>query len=280
MNVRRTVSLQSPWAAITLVAAIASTSAAQTRTQDPKPLAFDVVSIRENKSPPVQGPPDFGPTPDGYRSMNQSLILPLLTAYPPADGGVFFSNDRVVGLPDWMRQERYDLSAKVGEADMAEWQKPASQKVMLPAMLEAMFRERCKILVHRETKESSVSFLTVSKGGPKFKETNPDEAHAGVTLPGGGIAVPDQSGMKMYGISMATIAAFLTQMGGGSGAAIVDKTGLTGKYDVEMRMREGTASDREAMVSIMLDELGLKLESGKAPLEKLVIDHMERPSPN
>jgi len=47
-----------------------------------KPLAFDVISVRENKSAPVQGPPVFGPTGDGYRAMNVSLILALLTAGP------------------------------------------------------------------------------------------------------------------------------------------------------------------------------------------------------
>jgi len=177
-------------------------------------------------------------------------------------------------------QERYDVVAKVGEADMAEWQKPASQKAMLPAMLQAMFAERCKLVAHRETKDASVSFLVVAKAGQKFKETNPDETHTGMTLPGGGVAMQDQSGMKMYGISIATVAVFLTQIRGEAGGTIMDKTGLTGKYDVVLKTPEGMGPDREYIVSTMLDDLGLKLESGKAPVEKLVIDHMERPSAN
>jgi uncharacterized protein (TIGR03435 family) len=255
-------------------------AAAQAAPTPSKPMAFDVVSIRENKSAPVQGPPVFGPTGDGYRAMNESLVLPLLTAFPPQDGGTFFSDDRIVGLPDWVMQERYDVVAKVGEGDLAEWQKPASQKTMLPAMLQAMFVERCKLVAHRETKEATVYFLEVGKAGPKFKETNPDETHAGMTLPGGGIATQDRSGMKMYGVSIATVAVILAQVGGGSGGTIVDKTGLTGKYDVEMRMREGMGPGREGYVSAILDDLGLKLSSGKAAVERLVIEHMERPSAN
>jgi uncharacterized protein (TIGR03435 family) len=246
-------------------------------------LAFDVISIREKKSAPMQGMPVFGPTGDGYRAVNMQLFLALMTAYvPAAGGGSFFGNGQITGMPDWVMQERYDIVAKVGDADMAEWQKPAAQKLMLQAMLQSMFAERCKMVVHRETKETAVSFLVLGKSGPKFKETDPAETHAGVTMPFGGVMSPDPSGMKMYGVSMETLATFLTQMGGDGGRQIVDKTGLTGNYDVVMRMRERMepGSDPGMMVPMMLDDLGLKLEPGKAVVEKLVIDHMERPSAN
>jgi bla regulator protein BlaR1 len=251
----------------------------------PKPLAFDVVSMRENKTPPGPRPMlDIGPTADGYHAINVPLLFPMLTAYvPTAPAGATFTPNQISGLPDWIMQEQYDISAKVGEAEMAEWQKPGAQPAMLREMLQTMFAERCKIVVHRETKESPVSFLVVGKNGPKFKETNPAETHAGMNIPfgGGGVMVPGPDGMHAYGVTMGTLAMFLSSMSGGT-QTVVDKTGLTAKYDVLLKTPEtaGPGFDRETMVPDQLSELGLKLESGKAPVETLVIDHMERPSAN
>src|SRR5580658_7063833 len=69
-----------------------------------KALAFDVVSIRQNTTPiaPRMGPPQFGPTPDGYRSTNVPLVLIVMSAYPPTSGGgEMITPDRITGLPDW-----------------------------------------------------------------------------------------------------------------------------------------------------------------------------------
>jgi uncharacterized protein (TIGR03435 family) len=165
-------------------------------------------------------------------------------------------------------------------------------------MLQAMFAERCKLTVHREVKEVGVSSLVVAKGGPKFKETDPTVEHpGGMKLPWGGVLVPNQTkdgmSMSMYGTSMASLASLLSTMGGGMGGGgrtIVDKTGLTGRYDVVLKFQggegpgqnqtAGAASDPGGGVSSMLGDLGLKLESSKAAVETLVIDHMERPSEN
>jgi uncharacterized protein (TIGR03435 family) len=150
----------------------------------PERLAFEVVSIRLNQSP--QGsPPSRGPTPDGYHMSDASLLIPMLTAYVPQSGAAFFSEGQVRGLPDWFISEKYDVDAKVGDGDLAEWQKPASQAAMLPQMLQTMFADRCKMVVHREMQDVSVYLLKVGKGGPKFKETNPSEdPPKGTNLPG------------------------------------------------------------------------------------------------
>src|ERR1017187_1090970 len=81
--------------------------------------AYEMDSIRQNVSEQRQmGPPQFGPTPDGYRMTNAPLMLPILTAYVPQTGGVaFFTNDRITGLPDWLKMDRYDIDAKVSEED-------------------------------------------------------------------------------------------------------------------------------------------------------------------
>jgi bla regulator protein blaR1 len=253
---------------------------------DAKPMAFEVVSIRQHKGDDVA--PGHGPTANGYRMTNLTLIVPILTAYVPQTGGAaLYLNNQVKGLPDWMR-DRYDIEAKVSEADLAEWQKPSSQKVMLPAMLQAMLSDRLKLEVHRDIKEVPVYSLVVGKSGPKFKEANPAEAHQGMTLPnGGGTVVPEDGGhaLHFYAVSMTSLAPLLSNW---AGRPVQDKTGLTGKYDLQMASPAmpvaspdgSAAADPEGSVVTSMEDLGLKLVPGKGQVETLVIDRVERPSEN
>jgi uncharacterized protein (TIGR03435 family) len=264
-----------------------------------KPLAFDVVSIRQNTSAPQRqmGMPQFGPTADGYRMTNMPLILPILTAYVPSIGGTaFFSNDQITGMPNWATSTRFDIDAKVAGEDLPQWQKPAEQPAMLREMLQALLADRCKIVVHRNVKEVPVYSLVVGKNGPKFKETNPDEEHpGGIKLPWGGTLVPGQDGMKLYGASMQSLATLLSEMGR-MDRPIQDKTGLAGKYDLTLKPppgmggppssppQEGGASSAPdpgpSISSIIADQLGLDLKPTKAQVESLVIDHIEKPTAN
>ena len=281
---------------------VAGVAVAVTATAPAKAYAFDVISIRQNISGQQMGMgmPQFGPTADGYRMINMSMGMVIMTAYvPQTAGSAFYSEAQVKGAPDWFDRERYDIEARISDEDRADWQKPEMQKVMLQAMLQAMLAERCKLVVHREGKEVAVNSLAVAKGGPKFKETDPTVEHpGGMKLPWGGVLVPTQTkdgmSMSMYGTSMASLAALLSTMGGGMGGGgrtIVDNTGLKGRYDVVFKFQgggggemqnqtAGAASDPGGGVYSMLGDLGLKLESNKAPVETLVIDHMERPSEN
>src|ERR1035437_5459827 len=197
-----------------------------------KPMAFDVVSIRQNLAAPTQqrnGPPQFGPTADGYRMVGGPLLLPIITAYIPQTGAAAFMPDQIKGLPDWVMRDAYDIDAKVSDEDMAEWQKPASQKTMLPAMMQSLLEDRFKLSVHREIKDAPVYLLTVGKGGPKFKQSDPTVEHPyGMKLPWGGILVQSGSTATLYGTSMASLATILSSFGGEYGA-----------WDVRSRTRPG-----------------------------------------
>ena len=287
-----------------MVPAAAATPAGAAAAAPAKAYAFDTISIRENKAPmqpmAMTGPPPFGPTGDGYRSINTSLMLVLMTAYVPQVGGAaFYANDQVKGLPDWLMSERYDVDARIADEDREQWQKPGAQLPMLQAMLRGMLVERCKLTVHREVKEVAVSSLVMAKDGPKFKETDPTvEPPAGFKLPWGGVmamnfSADGKGSMSFYGASMASFASILSSWGFG-GKPIQDKTGLTGKYDITLKLGElmvgspqseqsngPTASDPGIGIgSLIQSQLGLKLESEKGEVETLVIDHMERPSEN
>ena len=131
-----------------------------------KPMAFESVSIRQNKSE-VKG--TFGATPDGFRMTNMTLGLVIETAYVPQTGSAIFWEP--VGFPGWLSKDRYDLEAKVAKADLAEWQNPAKQTEMLRAMLQTMLVDRCKLVVHRELKDAPVYYLEMGKDKPKLTES-------------------------------------------------------------------------------------------------------------
>ena len=261
-----------------------------------KPMAFDVVSIRQNLAGPGPGLPQFGPTADGYRAANSPMILLIETAYLPTTGATTFTRAQVSGLPDWASQDNFAIDAKVSEEELPNWQNPDKQPAMLRAMLQALLVDRCKLVVHREVKEVPVYSLVVGKNGPKFKPTNPDETHEGVKLPFGGILSPNPKGigMTLYAAPMTSLAAIMSSLGRmGTGRPIEDKTGLTGLYDIVLTQRgsiyvdQGSPQDASAAsdpsgnsAAAMAESLGLKLESTIAPVETLVIDHIEKPSEN
>ncbi|HET6217058.1 MAG TPA: TIGR03435 family protein [Acidobacteriaceae bacterium] len=137
---------------------------------DGKPLAFDVVSIREDKSDPTpQNPVKNGPTPDGYRLKDMPLLAVIPVAYVPSQGTFNFGPNQITGVPACVYSIRYDVDARVSEVDLPKWKDPTLQAAMLRAMLQAMFADRFKLAVHRETKEVPIYELTRGRKGPKFK---------------------------------------------------------------------------------------------------------------
>jgi uncharacterized protein (TIGR03435 family) len=195
-------------------------------------------------------------------------------------------------VPEWASQDNFAIDAKVPEEDLPDWQNPDKQPAMLRAMMQALLVDRCKLVVHREVKEVPVYSLVVGKNGPRFKATNPEETHEGVKLPFGGILSPGQNGMTLYAAPMTSLAALMSSFGRmGTRRPILDKTGLTGRYDIVLKNPEmgappvaqqsgPSASDPSDSFSWVSESTGLKLESTKAPAETLVIDHIERPSEN
>lgn len=246
-----------------------------------KTYAFDIVSFRQNKAGGQQTP-NFGPTTDGYHANALPILATILRAYVPLTNQQgYYTMDRIKGAPDWVTADRYNIDAKVSDADLAEWQKPDSQKVMLPSMLQTFLADRTKLQVHRETKESTVFNLVPGKGGVKFKETAPDAAvPAGISLPAGGTLVPGNGRtLKFYGATMASLAQVLSNF---VGYPVQDKTGLTGKYDFELEREEQPdgAPPNPGPPAYAVDALGLHLDKSKSVVDTLVIDHIERPTEN
>ncbi len=285
-------------------ASVAPASARGASASEKHP-AFEVISIRRHTA--QGGPVQTGPTPDGFRSIGLPMFGIFQWAYALPNQSGLLRGNQIVGAPGWLMDERYDVVAKVEQADLADWQKPEMRQTMLRAMLQAMLAERCKVVVHYGSKEAPVYDLVIAKGGPKFKRAETvDTAELRQKHPTGGMmrgtgtmAVDGPKTTQFYAICLATFAN--TILSSLADRPVVDKTGLTGYYDLALPSSAlqpppppppPMASqpldapspplelEGESIFTALPEALGLRLEPAKGQVETLVIDHVERPSEN
>jgi uncharacterized protein (TIGR03435 family) len=229
--------------------------------------SYEIVSIRQNKT--VNGAAGMRSLPDGFEWTNIPFESLVRGTY-----GIIMDS-QVSGLPDWARRENYDIVAKV-DADTAErWKKLSPQergKEELP-MMKSILADRCQFKAHQEIKELPVYDLVIAGGGLKMKEAPANETPT-ETMSG------DQ--MTVHAMAIYTIVlAFPYTVG----RVIVDKTGLGDKkFDFELKW---TPNDRPSaddvapsLLTALEEQLGLKLVPARGPVETLIIEHLERPSPN
>jgi len=232
---------------------------AATPAQQP---AFEVASVRPSREGNRREQIQVGPGTVTMR--NVTLKGAVRWAYH-----VF--NFQVSG-PDWIGYERYDIVARsAGPA-------PEDQ---LRRMAQALLSDRFRLTLHRTSREMTAYILTVGKNGPKFKES---------TTEGEFSVQPDQRRM-MLTVQRIGSAQFVEMLSGILNAPVLDQTGLTGKYDITIdgakymdqlsRHNEaGPAPDPMGPLALIMtaiqDELGLKIDSRKAPIDLLIVDHAEK----
>jgi uncharacterized protein (TIGR03435 family) len=232
-----------------------------------QPPAFEVASIKPNKSGTTAGTLNMAPERGSFVATNAVALTLVMTAYN-------MWADRITGFPAWLATERLDVEAKADH--------PVSRDEML-RMLQTLLADRFKLSVRSETKEIAIYALVVAKGGPKLRDAN-----GGSNLGGRG----PKGEILFRNISMPFFALGLAK--GGVDRPIIDKTGLAGNYDFELlftpesiraprREEEGPAvypTDGPSIFSALEEQLGLKLEPQKGPIEFLNIVHVERPTEN
>lgn len=227
-----------------------------------KPKTYEVVSIKPSKFATTGGTQQL---PDGFRYTNMAFDTFV-------DGAYDMNGDDVEGMPSWAKTEHYDIEAKV-DSDTAEaWKKLPNRWKQEQPMQQAILAERCKLKVHFEAREMQAYDLVIDKGGLKMKEASPDEKSTG-RMSDGDITA---RAMAIEGL----IAAIPKD-----GRLVVDKTGLGDKkLDFELKWTPDTSrSDTDSGPSLFTaleEQLGLKLVPSKALGKVLVIDHIERPTPN
>ena len=224
-------------------------------------LAFEVASIRP--APPSGGPLRVSMTGENGRINYINVTVRALIRkayglriYPPSVGG-----------SDPLSTDRYDVIAKAPGGASGEQTKQ---------MLQTLLEDRFNLKVHRETKELPVYALVVGKNGPEFHEVQDDGTGAEIT--GGDESHP----IKAHHVSMKLLAATLQ---GYVGDPVLDMTGLTGMYDFSLEFTSdeslaANAAPGPSIFTAVQEQLGLKLEARKGPVEVVVIDHVDKPSEN
>ncbi len=245
-----------------------------------------------------------------FRARNYSLRAIIEVAYGTPVG----MHNLLSGGPNWLTSERYDMTAKM-DADTADRLKklrPDERTRIQNRMLQELLADRLKLAIHREPRELPVYFLTIAKNGLKLKEAKPGDTcekapyadkFAGGAQAGGMFLVsgthPGHNTQTIYGfgVSVATLAWELTFY---AQRSVQDRTGLTGTYDFTLEFcRDQLASGSSAvgpnsqavpsaadpcgappLLTAVQQQLGLRMEAGKGPVEIIVIDHVERPSGN
>ena len=167
----------------------------------------------------------------------------------------------------WTSSAHFDIVAKA-EGDAAP------TKNQMRQMIQALLADRFQLKVHRERKELPVFALVVGKNGPKLSE--PDPSKPGMRTMG------NATGLHITAWQ-STMQQLADQLSNTAGRPVLDKTGLTGTYAWKLDFSPDVAapdSGIPTMSTAVQDQLGLRLEAQKAPIEILVIDSAEKPSAN
>jgi uncharacterized protein (TIGR03435 family) len=248
-----------------------------------KEVKFEVVSLRPVKVE-SEGMHSYGHTPDGLAT-SLSLYQMIMFAYSPDDLPTWISGKGVVTLqnaPAWLYDE-YAINARVADEDREAWRNQGRNQELLGSALRDVLKERCKFAMHEvPTEIPDFKLVVASKKGPKLKATAAGSAlpNGGVSLASGGVMVGEREPARWhyYGATMADLANFLTKT---AGRPVRDMTGLTGRYEFTIQVIDNPSYDPdEKQDNWPLDSLGLALRPGKGAGITLVIDHIEKPTPN
>jgi uncharacterized protein (TIGR03435 family) len=229
------------------------------QTQAVPHLEFDVASIKPH--PESAGSPRTSMSEEHGSIVYSNVTVRAcirkaydLKVYPLANG------------PDEFSTARYDIVAKAsGE--------PSKETTM--RMLQALLTERFRLAVHRETKELPVYALIVGKGGPKFPKAKDDGSGAEIGTGGG-------HQFRAHHVSMTQLASALS---GYIGEAVSDATELKGIFDLTLDFTtdeniSAVAAAGPTIFEAVQQQLGLRLEARKGPVEVIVVDHVEKPTAN
>ncbi len=219
--------------------------------QSEKP-AFDLATVKlHDPSSPVLSGTSGSPTRFFSAGSLRGLVQ---TAYAVQDY-------QISGGPPWVNTELFEVDGR-----------PAGPKPHDPIMLmlQTLLTDRFQLAIHRETKEVPIYALVAAKNGPKVQEVK-DKNKIGAMSTG--------RGMLRGQMTMADLARYLSS---GAGRPVIDQTGLAAGFEINLQWSADNSLDASgpSLFTAIQEQLGLKLEPGKGPVEILVIDHAEKPSGN
>lgn len=257
-----------------IVALLAPVLGAQSKPAEGN-LAFDVVSVKPNKTGASRA--SIGGAGGGRWTMvNVSVAGLILTAYPGR-------TNELLRAPDWVTSERFDIDAR------ATFEPTRDQERM---MLRALLADRFSFTGHMETPERPIYNLVVARAdgrlGPQLRrididcatykrptparDSPPDEAPPCSFRMSAGDSVTIISGGR-------TMQSLADTISSDAGRPVFDRTGLDGYYAYKLE-HGGARTDGVSLFTALQEQLGLKLEPARGPVEILAIDRIERPREN
>jgi uncharacterized protein (TIGR03435 family) len=270
-------------------------SAALVGAQALAPVTFEVASVKPNRSSEVAIRMDM-PGGDRFTATNVPLRQLVLFAYDVQDA-------RLIGGPDWIRSERFDVDARAGRV-LPPWT-PAGPPPELLQMLRTLLSERFRLTVHQEKRDLPVYALVVARIGQLGPAIRPSTLGCGNPSKPSGSVVPSNPSeftcgmriapgqMVMGGTPMPQFATILPSF---VQRVVIDRTGLEGAYDFRLSwtpegLRRGAPPpgapalppvdpDGATIFTALQEQLGLRLDPQQAPLDVIVIDRIDRPAPD
>lgn len=228
-----------------------------------KPLTWDVVSIKPHKDLDSGG--SIYVRADGIELNNLTIHSLLWNAFDVR------SQDQFTGWPNWADSDHFDVRAKVSAEDAERWDKLHGEEGdrQFRELVRQILEERFALKTHIERRELPVYELVVAKQGAKLKESAPHTGGVSNYRPG------------KISAKSTPITSLIVNLSGTVGRVVIDKTGLTAQYDFELTWANDNQPDAgPSIFTAVQEQLGLKLQSARALLDVVVIDHLERPSEN
>jgi len=214
--------------------------------------AFEAATVKVNAD--ANAGNGFFPAPGRLRVTGMTLEQLIQAAYHIKTGTLF-------GVTPWMQSDRFDIDATTSRAATFD------QEL---TMLQPLLAERFQLRFHRETRQLRIEVLVLAKGGPKFQRSKDKEAKEQVNIRPTeicGTAVP-------FGHFVSILEAQLKY-------PITNETGLTGLFDLCLKyVRDDAPSDGPSVFAALEEQLGLKIEGRRGPVEVMMIDLAARPAAN
>jgi uncharacterized protein (TIGR03435 family) len=221
--------------------------------QSPSAPHFEVASIKPSVADSANS---------GGKSAKGRLVMSNVTLKRCIMGAYGIGPNEIAGGPDWLDSDRFEIVAKADEV--------VGDKALME-MLQTLLAERFQLTMHREMRPVRAFILEVAKSGPKLEKSTSEESS---TLNGRGSIVAKGTTMKRF-------ASVLSRQ---MDLPVVDRTGLEGSFDMKLQWTpEGSKPDAESGPTIftaLQEQLGLRLQAEKTPIEVLVIDRAEKPTEN
>ena len=250
--------------------------------QPPKP-SFEVATVKRNPGTETGGGGGFR----GGRFQITNVDVEMLVRIAYRQGPQLFPS-QLVGGPEWMRSDTYDIVATVGP-ELAG--KTLTELLPVqPLLLQSLLEDRFKLKVHRETRELQRYALVLAR---KDKALGPQLRPSGIDCSVDFTKCSVRAGLGTFTSGSTLIVPLANYLASAVvQTVVVDRTGLQGRYEISLEWTPDRSpvtptadaapapSDKPSIFAALQEQLGLKLEPERGPVDVVVIDHIERPTEN